>query len=197
MTFARLAPFSLRLCAVAALLAGCGGGGSSSTDDNGVADKTAEQIVGRTRPGGEGRELGLRPRHDHERAAQPLEIDLHLVEGKGGAGHLETNGQSFDIVALGGKAYIKGDDAFWKQIGGDAAVQLFHGKWLTASSDRRGLRVVRAADRPRPVLRGRARLPRDAEKGDETDVDGAPAIVVVDSSQGERSTSRRRASRTR
>ena len=57
---------------------------------------------------------------------------MHLVAGEGGEGHLVVNGLSFDIVRIGDTAYFKGDDDFWRQFGGEAAVQLLHDRWLEA-----------------------------------------------------------------
>ena len=64
----------------------------------------------------------------------PIELDLRLVAGEGGAGTLLTNGLRFEMVRIGDRAYFKGDEAFWRQVGGDAAVELLRGRWLAASA---------------------------------------------------------------
>jgi hypothetical protein len=77
----------LALTAVA--LAGCGGGGGG--DDNGVADKTADEIVADSLTAAKSADsVHVTGSVDNE--GDQLEIDMHIVEGKGGAGHLSTGG---------------------------------------------------------------------------------------------------------
>jgi hypothetical protein len=45
---------------------------------------------------------------------------------------MSENGLSFRIIVLKQVVYINGSDSFWRHFGGNAAVQLFHGKWLRA-----------------------------------------------------------------
>ena len=61
-----------------------------------------------------------------------VQLNLALASGKGGKGTVSQNGTTFGLVVTGGSVYIKGSAAFYRQIGGKAAVQLFGGKWLKA-----------------------------------------------------------------
>ena len=169
----------LALAAVA--LAGCGGGGGG--DDNGVADKTTDEICADSRAAAKSADsVHVTGSVDNE--GDQLEIDMHIVEGKGGAGREVTGGQSFDIVRAGDKVYIKGDDAFWKGIGGDAAVQLFHGKWLVAGTTEEDFATFVPLTDMDQFFEGVLGDKQSLEKGDETDVDGTSAIAVEDPGKG-------------
>ena len=112
------------------VLAGCGG---SKSNSNGVASKSADNIVADAKAAadnatsvhayGSGSDNGV-----------PLVIDLHIVAGKGGKGSLSEHGLSFELVRIGPTAYIKGSRAFYKRFAGAAAAQLLQGKWLKASA---------------------------------------------------------------
>jgi hypothetical protein len=114
----------------AVVLAGCGG---SKSNSNGVASKSADEIVAAAKAAadsatsvhayGSGSDNGV-----------PLVIDLHIVAGKGGKGSLAEHGVSFQLVRIGPTAYIKGSRAFYKKFAGPAAAQLLQGKWLKASA---------------------------------------------------------------
>jgi hypothetical protein len=120
------------ICAMlsVAVLAGCGG---SKGNSNGVASKSADDIVAAAKAAadsatsvhayGSGSDNGV-----------PLVIDLHIVAGKGGKGSLSEHGLSFELVRIGPTAYIKGSSAFYKKFAGAAAAQLLQGKWLKASA---------------------------------------------------------------
>jgi hypothetical protein len=108
-----------------AFLAGCGGGSSS----NGVASKSANQIL-------QASENSIKTAKSVHvsgslvSSGQRIDLDLDLVSGKGGKGSMSTSGLGFQLVTLGQTVYVKGSDAFWRHFGGNAAVQLFKGKWL-------------------------------------------------------------------
>lgn len=112
--------------AAAAALAGCGGGGSS---DNGVASKSANQIV----QASQNSIKSVKSVHvagSLVSGGQTITLDLNLVSGKGGEGSMSASGLAFQLVTVGNTVYVKGSDAFWRHFGGNAAVQLFKGKWL-------------------------------------------------------------------
>jgi hypothetical protein len=126
----RLLVVSLAALFWAVILSGCGGSKSSS---NGVASKSADDIVTAAKDAadsatsvhayGSGSDNGV-----------PLVIDLHILSGKGGKGSLSEHGLSFELIRIGPTAYIKGSRAFYKKFAGPAAAQLLQGKWLKASA---------------------------------------------------------------
>src|SRR5438128_2860130 len=121
----------LVICALPiVVLAGCGG---SKSNSNGVASKSANDIVAAAKAAadnattvhawGSGTDNGV-----------PLVIDLRIVADKGGKGKLSEQGLSFDLVRIGPSAYIKGSAAFYKKFAGVGAAQLLQGKWLKGSA---------------------------------------------------------------
>jgi hypothetical protein len=163
------------------LLAGCGG--KKGPKDNGVAkmspsealaqvkaavnSATSVHIVGAGTSGG-----------------QPLALNLKLVKGKGGAGHITVNGLSFDIVRIGDTAYFKGSSRFWSKFGGSAAAQLFKGKWLMAPANKGELAsftpLTNLTALTNQVLASHGAL----KMGDTTEINGQPAVAIVDKSNG-------------
>jgi hypothetical protein len=168
------------LLAAAALLAGCGGGGSS---DNGVADKSAEEIVADAMTAAKSAS-SVYVHGGTASAGSPIQIDMHLVADEGGEGHLEVNGLSFDMVRVGDTAYFKGDDAFWSQFGGEAVVELMGDRWLEAPADSGDLASFTPLTDIDQLFDAILGDPGSVEKGEETEVDGQPAIAIDDTGEG-------------
>jgi hypothetical protein len=171
----RLVPLFL----AASLLAACGGGSSG----NGVADMTADEIVA------EALEAAKSADSVHVQGgtggSDPIELDLYLVAGEGGEGTLTVNGLTFEMVRIGDKAYFKGDDAFWNQFGGNAIAQLMEGKWLVAPADSGDLAsFTPLTDMEQLFQEVLGEHGEPLEKGEETEVDGEPAIAVNDTEEG-------------
>ena len=124
--------FRVATLTVAALLglvavAGCG----SSSSGNDVSSKSPDAIATASTDAIHGVK-SVHVSGETVTGGSPTKFDLTLVSGKGGHGEMSQNGLSFQIVSLGGNVYINGSDTFWRHFGGQAAVQLFHGKWLKA-----------------------------------------------------------------
>ena len=123
----------LRLVAVLATALLLGGCGSSGPKSNGVAAKTAGQILAAA----EAAAVGATSVHVYGSGTQggtALSLDLYLVAGKGGRGHITVNGLSFDIVRVGATAYFRGDAKFWRRFGNAAVGALLKGRWLAEPS---------------------------------------------------------------
>jgi hypothetical protein len=108
-------------------LIGCGG---SSPAGNGIASKTPAEIVAAAKAAAD--EAASVHISGAIVEGVPLSLDMQLLAGKGGRGRITQNGVTFELITLGGTVYIKGSPAFYRQIGGRAAAQLFQGKWLKA-----------------------------------------------------------------
>lgn len=124
----RLGYLTPALCTLllAGTVAACG-----SASDNGVASKPPNAILASARQAIN----GARSVHVSGTVSSngtPINLDLHLVTGKGGEGQMATSGLSFQLVSLDNSVYIKGTPAFWRHFGGAAAATLFAGKWLKA-----------------------------------------------------------------
>jgi hypothetical protein len=110
-----------------AVVTGCGGGAS----DNGVASKSPDEILAAAKSAA----LGAKTVHlsgTFVAEGAPLSLDLQLVNGEGAKGHITQHGLSFALIDVGGEVYIYGTPAFYRHFGGNAAAQLFNGKWLKA-----------------------------------------------------------------
>lgn len=112
---------------VLAAIAGCG----SSSSGNGVASKTAPEILAATKAAADGASAA------HVAGAlssggSPITLNLDLVAGHGGRGQISEGGLAFELIVIDGTVYIKGSPAFYSHFGGAAAAQLFQGKWLKA-----------------------------------------------------------------
>src|ERR1700679_3167626 len=97
------------LLAVAALIAGCGSSGSS---ENGVAAKSPSDIVTASKAAAESASA-VHVTGSILSGGAPITIDLSLVEGKGGKGQISENGLSFQLIQVGGYAYISGSSEFY------------------------------------------------------------------------------------
>ena len=116
---------------IAAVLLCTAVSGCGSASANGVQSKSPEAIVSAATQALK----GVRSVHVYgstTSSGMPVKLDLLLVSGKGGRGEITQNGLSFQIITTPGHVYINGSDSFWRHFGGNAAVQLFHGKWLKA-----------------------------------------------------------------
>jgi hypothetical protein len=175
----RLAALTM-LLAASMLAAGCG---SSEPKDNGVSAKTADEIlldaVAAAKNASSVHVAGAGKQGDSS-----IGLNLYIVAGKGGKGHLNVNGLSFDLVRVGPTAYFKGDAKFWANAGGGpAAAQLFKGKWLSQPSGTGELASFTSLTDPAKLFDGMLGSHGTLTKGDESTIDGQPVIALIDSSK--------------
>lgn len=161
-------------------LSACGGGSSQS--DNGIASKSTTQIVNAASQAIQGVN-SVHVAGSTGGGASSVKFDLDLVNGRGGRGSISATGLNFQIIKVGNTVYITGSDNFWRHFGGDAAAQLFHGKWLKATATGKfasfaGLTNLRVLFFR--LLSSHGTL----SKGSTTTINGHKAIVVRDTSKG-------------
>lgn len=118
---------ALAVVAAALLLAGCGGHGKSASS-NGEASKSADAVLADAKAAADGAS-SAHVSGSISSGGTPITIDLTMGNDKA-KGSMSTNGLEFDLVRIGGTAYIKGSDDFYKHYAGAAVAQLLHGKWL-------------------------------------------------------------------
>ncbi len=129
----------LTLVISAALLAGCGGSGGSGTKSspsNGEASKSATQVLADAKTAAADA-TSVRLSGTITSGGQEISVDITIAGGKGAKGSMTVGGAGVSLVVVGGKAYIKASDAFYKEFAGAssaAAIQLLHGKWLVGSA---------------------------------------------------------------
>jgi hypothetical protein len=167
------------LFAAAVFLGGCGGGGSGG---NGVAEKSADEIVTAALTAAKAAETV----HVAGQAGgdDALEIDVRLVSGEGGEGRLVANGLSFEIVRIGDRAYFRGDEAFWRNFGGGEVVELLENRWVEAPADTGDLASFTPLTDIEQLFDGILGDHGELSKGDETEIDGIPAIALEDTTEG-------------
>jgi len=163
------------------LLAGCGG--KKGPKDNGVAKMSPSDALAEVKDAVTGA-TSVHIVGTGSTGGQPLGLNLKLVKGKGGAGHITVNGLSFDIIRIGDKAYFKGSSSFWSKFGGSAAAQLFNGKWLMAPANKGELAsftpLTNLTALTNQVLASHGVL----KMGATTEINGQPAVAIVDQSNG-------------
>jgi hypothetical protein len=126
----RLAAWTVCSLLLTCALSACGGG-SSSAADNGVAAKSANEIVTAALAAID----GAKSAHiagSVVSGGSPISLNLDLVSGKGGRGQMSQGGLGFQIEVVNHEVYINGSSTFWRHFGGAAAVTLLNGKWLKA-----------------------------------------------------------------
>ncbi|HEY7935451.1 MAG TPA: hypothetical protein VID48_16640 [Solirubrobacteraceae bacterium] len=161
-------------------ISGCGGGSSS---ENGVASKSADQIIAEAKSAADSA-TSVHVSGSQTSGSTALSLDLSLQAGKGGSGQISEKGASFELVVLGGTAYIKGSPSFYRSLGGAAAAQLFKGKWLKAPSTSGELSVISSLTDMRKLIDTTLVGHGALAKGSITTIAGQKAIGINDKSKG-------------
>lgn len=173
---------SALLTLVLPALTGCGSSGSG----NGVAAKSAEEIVAEAKNAADSAS-SVHVSGSVNSGGSPVTLDLKLAAGKGATGQISQNGSTFKIVIDGGTAYISGSDAFYRKLGGAAAAQLLAGKWLKVTTSTPEFASFEALTNMRKlldtVLVGHGTLEK-APTHPITTVAGRQAIAVKDKTRG-------------
>lgn len=119
------------LPALLLLILAIGGCGSSSSSGNGVASKSANEILAAAKTAAKSAS-SVHVTGSLQSNGTPITLDLDLASGHGGRGQISQGSLSFSLIVIGDTIYIKGSPAFYSHFGGSAAAQLFQGKWLKA-----------------------------------------------------------------
>jgi hypothetical protein len=168
------------LAAAVALLAGCGSSGSKS---NGVSEKSPTQILAAAEAASLAASA-VRVSGSIVDNGTPLTLNLHLVSGKGGMGHMNEGGTGFDIIRIGDKAYIRGSDAFYKRFAGAAAAQLLKGKWLVGSASTGKFAALTPLTDTEKFFTGTLGSHGALTKGAETTINGQKVIALKSGTGG-------------
>jgi hypothetical protein len=166
---------------IAALVLAACGGGSSRRRDNGIAGKTADQIVSGATQAIDAVH-SVRVTGTVSDKGSSIKLDLHLVNGTGATGSMSENGLSFKLITVGGSAYIDGSAGFWKQFGGSAAVQQLEGKWLRAPANTGQFSSFASLTNVHKLLAGILAGHGALAKGATSTVDGQSVIALQDKS---------------
>ena len=179
---------------IAALLAGCaddsdgdttsGKAGSTAGADDGLEAMEASEILDAAQEALSNAE-SVRITGSIPDEGEVIDIDIAIDADAGATGSVTLGGQMLDLIVTPERVYIKGDDAFYADLGGDAAAQLLAGKWLSMPADDEDAKdLAQFAD-----LEQFAAIfddeGADVEKGDTGEIDGTPAIGLVQSNDTE------------
>jgi len=162
-----------------AAFAGCGG----SSSGNGVASKSADQIVAAAKAAA----VGAATVHiagSIVSEGKPLKIDMQLVKDKGGRGRITLEGVSIDLVRVGGSVYINGSQAFYRRVAGAAAAQLLQGKWLKAPENSGNFASLASLTDLAKLMNTTLSSHGTLSRGGTKTVGGQKTVAVNDVSQG-------------
>jgi hypothetical protein len=159
---------------------GCGG---SSSSGNGVASKSASEIVSAAKTAADGAST-VHVTGSIVNAGASIALDMELLKGTGGRGRLAENGLSFELVDVGNYVYIKGSPAFYSHFAGGAAAQLLQGKWLKAPTSSGSFGSLGSLTDLRKLLDSTLASHGSLSKGAASKVEGQQAIGVKDVTRG-------------
>lgn len=171
-------------CAALALVAGAaaGCGSSESSSDNGVAAKTPTEIVAATKSAADSAS-SVHVSGSLVSGGAPITLDLTLVAGQGGKGRISENGLSFELIQVGGYAYISGSTEFYEHFAGAAAAQLLQGKWLKASATTGSFASLASLTNLQKLTEAALAQHGTLSKGAKTTVSGQSVVPVTDTAQ--------------
>ncbi len=172
------APVLLAL-ALALAVTGCG----SSSSGNGVASKTPTEILAATKVASDAA-TSVHVAGSIVSGRAPITLDMHLLSGKGGRGQISENGLAFELIQSGSTVYIKGSSAFYKHIGGNAAVQLLQGKWLKAPASSSDFAKLSQLTELHQLVDQTLANHGSLTKGGTATVNGQKAVGITDTSNG-------------
>jgi hypothetical protein len=160
-------------------LAGCGSGSSG----NGVASKSATEIVNESKLAAAGAS-SVHVSGSLNSGGLPVTLNLNLASGKGGTGEISENGLSFKLILVGDTAYMSGSSAFYRHIGGAAAAQLLAGKWLKVPATTGEYASFGSLADMRKLIDTALASHGTLAKGATTTVNGQQAVAVNDTGKG-------------
>lgn len=142
--------------------------------DNGFASQSANNILAAARTSAQ-QALSVHVVGE----VDDTSFDLTFVRDEGSVGSVTVGDTSFEIIAAGDRFFMRGDEAFYAEIGGDSLAELIGDRWLAGPVDDpqfSGIAPLANVDR---LLEESLDPSGGIEKGAATEVDGRPAIELV------------------
>ncbi|MEU8124460.1 hypothetical protein AB0C21_37605 [Spirillospora sp. NPDC049024] len=150
----------------------------ASAMPNGVEKLNAAEILSRARKATASAK-SLRMRGQVEEEGEKYALDFRYAGKAKATGSFGMGAQNIQITRIGTDLYFKGDDAFWKSIGGKPAVQLLSGKHLRTTVKNRDFKEM-ALFTDRSALLTEAVKSLDGwKKGQTGAVGGVPTVALV------------------
>jgi hypothetical protein len=108
-----------------------------------------------------------------------MKLDVSLAK-TAGSGTMSVDGARMSVIVIGRIAYLKGDEAFWRQGAkkkdADQLIKLLRGKWLKVAMDEKGLGEMAAFASKAGFFDGMFTAPGSLRKTAAKTVDGVRCI---------------------
>jgi hypothetical protein len=156
---------------------------AAAPDGNGITKLSAARILERASEVSSAAP-SVRLRGTFREEGKPFTFDLRLMGKRAATGSITVEGQRLGLVRLGSTAYIRGDDRFWKSVGGRDAVRMFHGKYLKTPANSKDFADLMSFTLPSKVFTELLRTDGAVTKGERARVNGRPAITLLDGTGG-------------
>ncbi|MFI2209373.1 hypothetical protein [Streptomyces sp. NPDC020141] len=177
----RSVTLAVAVCLGAGALAGCGESGSGSDEPfkGKSADKIAADAVQATRDATSVRMAGSAEQRD----GSTVKVDFSVDERDNCAGTVSGQGAKAEIVQTDQTAYVRGDEAFWKnalkgQPDADKAMGKLQGKWVKTPANEIGLQGMCDKQAFLAAMDGDKSEREGMKKGETTSVDGKDALTL-------------------
>lgn len=164
----------------AGVLSGCGS--SSSSNDNGVAAKSPTEILAASKSAAASASA-VHVNGSLVAGGAPITLDLTVVAGQGGKGRISENGLSFELIQVGGNAYISGSSEFYTHFAGAGAAKLLEGKWLEAPATTGSFATLGSLTNMQKLVETALAQHGTLTKGSTTTVAGQPVVPITDTTQ--------------
>ncbi|MGP4026248.1 hypothetical protein [Actinomadura sp. 3N407] len=152
--------------------------GSSAATSNGVEKLAAAEILDRARKATASAK-SLRMRGRLEEGSRPFTLDFRYAGKTKATGWFKQGEERVEIIRIGDTVYLKGNDAFWKSIGGKGAVQLFTGKYLKTTADNADFEQLAAFTDRSSLLNEVLKAVPQWERGKTGTAGGVPAVALT------------------
>lgn len=149
---------------------------TTTASDNGVAARSAEEILAATTAAAKGASAV----HVAGGDGSSIQLDLNVVRGKGGSGSIAQGGNQFQIISSGSRVFLRGSDAFYTRVGGSGAAQLLKGRWLSGPVTGQFASIAALTDMDRLLAQVVTPSGGKITRGAAATVDGQKAIALID-----------------
>ncbi|MEU8343693.1 hypothetical protein AB0C74_18500 [Spirillospora sp. NPDC048832] len=151
--------------------------GPAAAPANGVEKLPAAEVLRRARKATNGAR-SLRIRGQVEDGTDKFTLDFRYEGKSKSTGWFQQGRERVEITRIGKVVYLKGNDAFWKSMGGKGAMQLFSGKYLKTTSATDGYKDLAAFTYRTTALNETVKSAGPWRTGKTGTVGGTPAVTL-------------------
>ncbi|GAA3954398.1 lipoprotein [Actinomadura viridis] len=151
---------------------------SPTVTPNGVEKLPARDILARARKATTSAK-SVRMHGRFKEGGEDYALDFRFSGRTKSTGRFSQGGQHVDLTRIGKAVYIKGNDAFWKEIGGKGAAQLFSGKSIKTTATNRDFADLAAFTDRGGLLAELLKVKGGWDTGKTGTVGGTPTVELV------------------